>query len=452
MKIAAWIAVLVAASTSLFCSRDRVDSPTGCLLIVLDAAAAGHFGAYGGSGSTTPNIDRLAQGGVLFERVYSQGASTNVSVPSYFQGLYPSTIIHRRAAAESGEVPTIAKLFGRAGFQTAGFSGNPWVSESFGARMGFERFIERSSTSPSRATHEISRQLVEDFLTWLEHDRNRRFFAYVHLLPPHNPYLPPRELALRFRDPSYGGGLVADTATLLEIDRGERTFDEEDVRFIASQYDANLHFADLLVGTILEGLARLDLLGTTAVIVTSDHGAAFGQHGRFLHSSTLYEEMIRVPLVFRLPESDGLEARRIPEPVALVDLLPTIVDIFHLADVDRLDLDGRSLLPLIEGRTAQLPRRMIFARTLRQVAGIDGQHKLILPTTLGAVEAPELYELREDPDERKNLFFGLADQAARLEAAAWQHVRGTRAEEPGTPERELSFEQKRRLRALGYLD
>src|SRR5262249_53594516 len=144
--------------------------------------------------------------------------------------------------------------------------------------------------------------------------------------------------------------------------------------FLRSQYDANLFYADAMVATVLRGLADGGLDARTLVIVTADHGEAFGEHGRFTHNSTPYDEMIRVPFIWKLPPGLGGRPARVAEPGSLVDVVPPLERLFGLASEPS---DGDSLVPDLLG-VARAPReRPLYAQAGRQVAVVIGQAKLI---------------------------------------------------------------------------
>src|SRR5262245_51844269 len=356
-----------------------------CILVVLDAASATHFGTYGYARATTPVIDALAAEGIVFEQARSQGVSTIISVPSFFSGLYPQTITRRRAADAGYHPWFVAQAFQAAGFRTAAFSESPFVSADFATNVGFEHFVERPASDGSRA-------LVGDALDWLAAHRSDRFFLYLHLVRPHNPYIPPEDIARRFRPASYQGSLVPDTNTLLAIDQGLRPLGPGDLDFLVSQYDANLFYGDSLVGELRRQLADQGLLARTAVVVTADHGEAFGQHTRFLHNSTLYEEMLHVPLIFRLPPRAGIPPRRIATPVALLDLFPTLAELFSLGAPPG-GFEGTSLVPLMEHPEAPWPARLTFAQSASLVAAFDADWKYIVRPAPAGGNAPLREEL-----------------------------------------------------------
>jgi arylsulfatase A-like enzyme len=425
-----------------------VEMEASCVVIVIDAAAAGHVHAYGYERETTPRLDLLAASGVLFERVYSQAPSTILSVPSYLTGLQPHTIAVRHEQGRARSLAYLPQAFAAAGFRTAGFSQNLNVGLSIPGPRVFRHY---SGFVPGREVPKppTGGQLIRRAMRWIDAAPDERFFLYLHFLPPHTPYKPPAPHRL-FLEAPYEGTLFPDGAGMKEVDQKLVETTPEDVAFIVSQYDANLHFADFLVGRVIDELAERGLLDRSVVVVISDHGEAFGQHGRFLHNSTLYDEMIRVPLVFRLPPGSGVSGKRIRQPVALVDLAATLEDLFGLGGWLAEHSDGRSFVPALESST-EAPPRAIFSQNRDQVAVVQDGLKLIVSGPSDA-RFEELYDLSADPGERENLAAALPEKVSELRELV-SGLRDGRVEHLGLEAMagSLPKEAARQLEALGYL-
>ncbi|MFQ5515433.1 MAG: sulfatase [Myxococcota bacterium] len=426
-----------------------------CVVLVLDAAPASHLSSYGYARVTTPSIDGLAAEGILFERAYSQTASTLTSVPSYLSGLYPQTLALSGSHRSGGGARMLPERFAAGGFQTAGFSENPIMTGAIAAESRFEHFVTISPVSrDAEGRARESYALIDAATDWIHAHARERFFVYVHLFRPHSPYLPPTPLAVRFRPPSYTGSVGVDTGSLTAIDGGKRRIDEEDLGYIVSQYDANLFFADQLFGQVLSALAAAGTLDRTLVVVTADHGEGFGEHRRFLHNSTLYNEMIHVPLILRLPPGLHVEPARISTPVGLVDLVPTLVDLFSLPGSPDVPFDGRSLRLLLERVAPSWEERVIFSQTFTRVAVIDRAFKLI--TDPAHPDVPEeLYRIDEDPAERRNLLatHSVPPRVTELREELVRFLTGGVTDQSvEAAAGRLSQSVQEQLRALGYID
>lgn len=431
--------LLAAAATILaFSVAGCRRRPRGLLLFVFDAGAATHFGCYGDSRGTTPTVDALARQGVAFRSFFATAPYTASSFASMFTSRYP--LEHRVLAG--GDVlderfPTAAGYFRSQGFATAGFADNPFLRKEYGFARGFETWVEYDDRSRPDAPARID-VLLSGVDRALAGNVRRPLFLFVHVLRPHAPYHPPADLARTFIDPSYRGTITGSSAELFAVADGRRRVDGSDVARLVDLYDANLRYGDGILAMVLERLQRAGRLAETDVVVTSDHGEGFGEHGVFLHDVALYDELIHVPLVVR-----RAGARPKADPDALgdgVDLLPTLAAIEGLPPL--AGAVGRSLLT--GGGKAHV---LSYAHDLRSVALRTRAEKYIRHQD----GREELYRLDTDPGEKRNLAASAPAGSreadlARAELAAYPHGRSGAA-----PRREISSETASRLLALGYL-
>jgi arylsulfatase A-like enzyme len=441
---------LVSVAVISACTRPPADPAhvdardVSVVLIVLDAAGAKHFGAYGNRMLTTPNVDALAhQGGTLFERAYAQSAWTLPSTASFLTGRYPRRRTQPRTVV-AGE--TLATSLRAAGFRTAAFSENPYVTAPFGFDRGFDEFHEYFPKAlldqNPRDYRTDSARPTTDAIAWLAAHADDRAFLYLHLLAPHSPYAPPPPFRGRFVAPD--ARLDGATETLLRVNEGTLAASAPDVEQLRLRYLENLAYADHQVGRILDTLRRAGRLDRTIVIVTSDHGEAFREHGVLLHTTTLYEEMIHVPLVIRLPRRFGQMPARVPDIVELRDLVPTIC---HALQTPCGIGTARSL---IHDLRADTPRpRVARAWTSDGVIALGAivtpERKLVRDRTTRRLE---LFDLARDAGERHDLAGIEVARARRLA----RRLRAPRSPLPTTVDRRDPREDTgRKLRALGYL-
>ncbi|HKX45255.1 MAG TPA: sulfatase, partial [Planctomycetota bacterium] len=305
------------AALWLGCS-EQTTPPRAIVVISLDTLRADHLGCYGYARPTSPNIDALAAEGVLFERAISQASSTLPAHRALFQS--------REASLAGGAEPTLAELLGRAGFRTVAFTGGGNVSAAFGFGRGFERYVE----DPRGFAHAFD--AVE---LWLREHAGERFFLFLHSYDVHAPYDPPPPFDSVFY-PDYAGPLTGrETRALLRslAPRGEhassapaRRLDEEDERKLVALYDGGILYADQFVGRLVLLLRELGIDDETALVLLSDHGEEFWEHGSVLHSHSLYQELVHVPLIFSLPGGRAAGAR-VAETVRLIDVAPTLLEL-----------------------------------------------------------------------------------------------------------------------------
>lgn len=382
-------------------------SAPNIFLIVIDAASAPYFGCYGDTHDTSPNIDRLAAESVLFEQAYSQTAMTVSSTASLMTGVRATTHMMTTSTRLPQEFPTLAQMLSKRGMATLGFIGNPFAgAEATGLARGYDRCVQvyaLESLEGKRAKEKSS-----NFNVTLPEDINAELFkalpnfgtggnfAYVHYLQPHKPYDPPRE----FRKGLPCGTLAwGDLHVLFEMGNEEGKASASTIRQLEARYRANIRYIDAGVGKLLDRLKRDGLYDESLIVLLSDHGEAFFKHRRFGHNGMLYDDMTRIPLVVKLPRSEGVKPRRIPNLVETIDVLPTLFDYLGLPIPDRFE--GDSLLPLITGSARQLRHPEVVTCTMpRQKHAIRvGDYKYIF----NRARPEELYNLRTDPDEQDNL-------------------------------------------------
>ena len=419
------LAFLALASASCGGAPEVDLSSHNLLLITIDTLRADRLGSYGYEDGATPHLDRLAQNGVRFENVYSPVPLTLPTHSVLFTGRNPlATGVRINGVHYLDEAAvTLAERFKDGGFDTAAFVAAYVLISRFGLDQGFDEYEDSLAIDDLfRFTSELrADEVYRRFAGWLERrgeaNDGKRFFAWLHFYDPHLPYDPPAPYA------------------------GE---------FPRSPYDGEIAFVDATVGRILDDLETAGLLDSTAVVVTSDHGEAFGEHVEQGHGLLTYDETLRVPLILHAPTAlpRGLT---VSEPAGLVDLMPTLLGLFGL---EPAATDGKDLRPLLDG--AQRPGPGLYFESL---AGVDEKswaprtgivargHKYI------DVPRPELYDLEADPLERRNLLAtpdrSAAEMREDLEGRLADLVAGGRAD--AAPSRELDAEDRRHLAALGYL-
>jgi arylsulfatase A-like enzyme len=386
--------------------------PANVVVIAFDALRADHLGCYGHPRPTSPRIDALAREGIVFETAVSPAPWTLPAFASMFTGLLPS---HHRAgegklpyvSGLDAAQPTLASVLHDRGFRTAAFVSNTWVGPTVGLDRGFE-------------AHEVladARGAADRATAWLAHPPAERFFLFVHLFEPHAPYTPPPDDARLFVAPEYDGPFRTAFPTVWKNGVPEMRVDPhwtpEDRRRIGDLYDAEIHHADGLVGRLLDTLAAAGRAGDTLVVVVSDHGEELFDHGALDHGHTLFDELLRVPLVVRLPGAAA--GQRIAAQVSTVSLLSTVLD---AVGVDAPPArDAPSLMPLVRGAPAGPPAPVLAefvvlgrdpgAKAIR----LPGEKLVVFP----ADGARLYYDLAADPREQRNL---AAERRVRADALA----------------------------------
>jgi arylsulfatase A-like enzyme len=364
------------------------------LIYLVDCLRADHVGAYGYPRPTTPAIDQLARDGVVFETAQACASWTKPAVGCLFTGLYP--VFHGARTVDDAldpGAPTLAEAFRAAGYATAAWIANPFVSApAFGLTRGFHRVVQAVDKPAAVNINDLPADaalITRRVLPWLAANGDRRFFAFLHSLDLHAQY--------RRRPPF------------------DRVFLSRDRKRDARQvdlYDNELAANDHEIGLLLGALKRLRLYDRTLIVVTADHGEEFGEHGFTRHGHTLHQGLLHVPLVLKLPRS-AQAGRRVAPVVSAVDLAPTLLELAGLPPAQ--GLQGESLVPLLEGRT--LAERAVFAEQLSPreslYAGRRGRFKYVQQFLPEPGEA--LHDLAGDPGETRNI---VADAPAEGRALA----------------------------------
>ena len=377
--------------------RGRGAPARSVLLFLFDAAVAGHVGAYGYSRDTTPNADKLASEGFVFQNHFATAPYTVSAVASLLTSKYPPVhgVIGAGDCLRESDL-TLAEYLQQGNFRTAAFVSNPWISAEAGFSRGFDEFRRyQSDAEDSHGDYHVNYDaLLLDLRRLLVSSGDSRLFVLVHILLPHNPYSPPPSFQSRFCNPRYRGSLAATTATLLAVDTGQTHLDAESRERLIDLYDANLRYGDSLLGQVLAVFKETRQLAQTDVIVTADHAEAFGQHGRYLHNSTVYDEMIHVPLIVR-PAADrgSVDTRRLSDTV---DIFPTVLDLLGLERPPRA-LQGRSIFaPELAGTR----KFVLSCSTGLELTALRSERSKLIQHRDGR---REYYLMTSDPSESENL-------------------------------------------------
>ncbi len=404
----------------------------------------------------TPTIDRLATEGVVFELAQSPENWTKPSVASILTGLHPQT--HQQKTGDAA-LPSSALLLSEhlkeEGFRTGSFIANGYVSDRFGFDQGWDHYTnyirERKNTE--------AKNVFEEAGNWIEKHKDTRFFAYIQSIDPHVPYDPPGEY-LRMYDPSEYSGQVKPRMTGDLLERAKRrppnvVFDARDKRRLVALHDGEITQHDHFLGLFIDRLVALGLWEDTLLVVTSDHGEEFDDHGSWGHGHSVYQELLHVPLMFRLP--NRLPAGvRIPNAVSTLDVAATVTELVGVSPMPRNE--GQTLVGLMRGAPPSRPTVAFsdFQDDRRVIT--SGRWKLVLRGNLTST----MFDLVADPREKNELdasaspigrrhcrmllgqFLGATDRANWLSA---EQKSGTQLERESA---EMDDTIRDQLRALGY--
>jgi arylsulfatase A-like enzyme len=344
MRVRAGLGLLMGLLLCLSCGGG--EPRLNLLLIGVDTLRPDHLGCYGYDRNTSPYIDELAERGVLFENVVAPSPWTLPSFATVFTSLYPSQ--HGANGSRSAlreNIPTLASILQANGYATGAVVNAPYLKAHHGVDRGFDTYY---MTPPEGRTADGT---TRDALEWIDKHRDRPFFMFAHYFDPHIPYEPPAPYDTLF-DPEYTGRIRSpyNPRGLPRFrDRGfeqMESLSEADWNRIRSLYDGEIAFTDKAVGDLLKGLDERGLSDNTLIVFLSDHGEEFFEHHGFEHGHSLYDELIKVPMIFSLP---GVlpEKTRVARQVRLLDVEPTLLDMLGLAPWT--EPEGVSILPLMTG-------------------------------------------------------------------------------------------------------
>lgn len=376
------------------------------ILITIDAVRKDMFGCYGNPQNLTPFIDSLCSESLLFLRAQSSGPYTQAAVPGLLTSSY--YLEYGKPDRLSTNRRIISEVLNRKGIKTAGFHSNPYLSSYFGWNRGWDVFYdslqdEVNPKQPYIKGDVINRKVTEWLVSHTAVKDYPPFFLWVHYMDVHEPYIPARKY-LESLDPSVALN-EEDMFTLFkETVVRQDVSDPKKIALLRTLYSAHVREVDDYVGELVGQVKRIGILDDSVLILTSDHGDEFSEHGGLSHQDKMYSELIDTPLMIHGANETGV----VDSLVSNIDIPPTIVHLFGLDPDDAFE--GRSLLP-VEGYAS----KGCFGEALFQVKGKGGDLnkdvyyfreedlKIIFRAGL---DAWEMYDLKEDPDESHNIVDG----------------------------------------------
>jgi len=483
------------------------------LLVTIETLRADHVGGYGYERNTTPNLDRLAAEGARFRTTIAQAPFTLPSIASLMTGLTPPRHgVRNHPATLASGIETLAERFQAAGYQTAAMTRHTWLRRKSGLDQGFDEYHNNKFAAGLDA-----RSLSLAALDWLRaREPAKPFFLWLHFLDPHLPYTPGYPYSVLYHDRHASEPRVKHLRAMIDVDRdtyeptpyadisggpyydlvfpyypdnpilldlafwrrsrGSIFFDDEHYRpehvaELRDLYDGAIVYTDDNLGRVLKALSEMGLEESTIVAVAGDHGEAFAEHGiSFTHDFTLYDEVLRVPLVLRYPGQID-PGTDVEQQVRLMDVAPTLLDLAGVAPLEAIE--ATSLAPLLRGGSLpylsafaeSAPRRPMFPEQERiYFDGNRGKWRMVRTERFKLIQIPhpdgdrfEFYDLVDDPKETRNLFAELPGEAGKLAPMlrAWIESDPARDADASADEGEalegLDPAARQQLRTLGYI-
>lgn len=464
--------------------------PRGVIFLVIDTLRKDHLNIYGYPRETLVYLKKFAEEGTAFSHDISQATMTKISTPSMVTSLYP--LSHTVLGFDKGlpaSAKTIAEVFRDEGYATISFSSVPFTGKSNNMHQGYDELHEKSSISDSEYDSKTARHYVDRLIPWIEQHRDEPFFVFLHVFDPHSPFRPRPPYDTLWGDPG-----AKDRLAELEADMRKHNVPtpmglptKEDylktghnpaelLKIYMDWYDGSIRGVDAEIGRLLEALRAMGIDQDTLMVFAADHGEEFWEHGRLFHGHSVYGELNQVPLVFRWPNNPDIrKGAMVDKQIENIDIMPTILDLVGIQGPT--NIQGRTLVPLLNGKglatweeRPALTQAMVGpppgagppgggtpgARAEKPHFGIiDHGWKLVRKE----VDPEAQEELFEHPIDYLNLTNvikteGPASHLKQLEQTleAWKsRARSAQLPNDETMTAQLSSEELRRLRALGYV-
>lgn len=443
------------------------------LLVTIDSLRADHTSCLDYSRDVDPRLAELGTSGASFQQAVANGPNTPASFPAILTGAHSLTYGPYSICGDGS--PFLASELQQVGFQTVGYHSNPHLGQKQNFPTGFETFndtvegpdqmatlknrveelvpnnsalyriLRRAwhyfSTTSGSSAYARADTISQNAIDWITgHETDEKFFMWLHYMDVHYPFKPPEKA---FESLGYVP-LSKRRAVSLNGKMQERPDEmtEADVEDLIKLYDAEIRYTDMQIGRVIDSLDQRNLLDNTLVIITADHGEAFGEHGRFGHHAYPYEELIRIPLVIAGPE---VASTTITQQVSLLDLPPTVLDLLNIEVPETME--GESFRPALTGES--IDERI--AMTISASGELFGCRTSVWKYIFRWGDDEEyLFHLAADPEESKNVLDAHPDVADRFRTIITDYR--TKIDAGTGSNIEYEAEVKERLADLGYMD
>ncbi|RMF92235.1 MAG: hypothetical protein D6734_12765, partial [Candidatus Schekmanbacteria bacterium] len=346
----------------------------------------------------------------------------------------------------SDDEMTLAEVLRDNGYYTGAFISTFLVSSRFGFNQGFDYFdedLDPDYQRPATKFHEKS-------LQWIENNKNRNFFLWLHYFEPHYPYLEHKPYTEKYESYLNGekkGKFEKSHEWIKEVfNRRKEDLSEADINRLRSLYGGEITYLDKFIGEVIEKLKEEGIYDNTIIVFTSDHGEMLGEQHLIEHGDSLYQPEIHVPLIFKLPDKMGIaKGKRLDALVELTDVMPTLLALLDISSPVRLE--GVNLYPLMSGERESV-RSYAFSEVHNYKSIIKGDWKYIM--SLPVLSAPMLFNLKDDINERKNLYFSNIEMGRNLRKEILKRIE--KLYQPAQRIKKVTKKEEERLKSLGYIN
>jgi arylsulfatase A-like enzyme/Flp pilus assembly protein TadD len=414
------------AALFYFCHRiEAAQESPNVLFIIIDTLRADHLGCYGDAKIRTPNIDSIAKQGTMFQNAITQAPLTFPSHTTMFTSTYPQQSnawdngSYRLASSEV----TLAQVLQDKGYATGAFVSTVVLDAKYGLNKGFQTYDDAiGKNQGDRVIKFMDDERTADrtaplAIKWMKDNKDKKFFLWVHFYDPHGIYNPPSP----YKE-MYG----------------------------KEPYDGEIAFADHYVGEVLSALKELGLKDRTLVVFAGDHGEGLGEHGENGHGIFVYDETLKVPLIFSYPNVIP-QAKVIKEQARLIDIMPTILDLLNIKK--NKEIQGQSLAGVLKGEEKPEDRTAFSVTRYAQIHFNWSEMQSWRTRDWKYIKStePELYNISKDPDESVNLISKRKDIAQAMEKDLDEFFKKTSAPEKKENKIEMDEQTKKQLMSLGYV-
>jgi len=458
------IASAIIGCTDQLSNKKEDQEKMNVVFILIDTLRADHVGAYGYERNTTPNIDSFADENILFLNARSQASCTFPSVNSFITSRYPYHFINNQDQTfinidQAGKykytylgipdnIISLPEILKQEGYNTHAITASPIVKSKPLNKERFGSFAKGYDTFDEECFNKEAECLNKKAFEILENEKGNPFFLYIHYMEPHGPYNPPEDFKKIYSDREYDGQFqeVNDrNPKLLEKMYREDRLDEiteKETQFLIDGYEDEIAYFDSQFRIFMQKIEKMGISNNTMIIIASDHGEEFLEHDRASHCHTVYDPVIKVPLIMKIPEVEDIRRDKL---VQNLDIVPTILDYLDI-DYKDYNFDGKSLRPMIEddvnineyGYASQNEFRSINSNKYMFIKDIVSN-------------SSELYDLKNDPEEQEDLSETRTKISTRMQTDLYTwllELEGSVSSEDSIQNAEKIEEE---LLALGYL-
>ncbi len=428
----------------LIFGNKKTFSYTNIILISIDHLQAKHLKKYGYPLNTTPNLDNFFDESYLFMNAIAPSSWTLPSAISIFTSIYPdehgmTRVLNTFSEKDiwegddinilSPKIITLTEILKNNYYNTAAFASKNWgFRAESGMRRGFDTYFETDANKKNSSLQPA----IEESIEWIKKNKNKKFFLYIQGFDLHDKVNPTKGYDYRYVKQPYTGKYTGDKEEYLALKFSQEKIEmlQEDVNFWRATYDEKINNTDKLMGKFFEKIEKMGVVKNTLIILTSAHGIEYYEHGKFNHGHTLYNELIHIPLAIRIPGQKA--GKKINDVVSTIDVVPTILNLAKIKNPIQNQIKGIDLTPSFYGKTIA---RDIYSETHtfrptdkwpEDKWSIVTPDKLkfiysLVSTENGQMINRELFDLKKDPDELKNVISEQQRLGYELEQKLYQH-------------------------------